>query len=181
LATGKKPAKARARAAGSKRVGAARQPAASRSAPAQAAADVELVPVLQPAPDALALPEPTEGPVEPQVPAMPAHLVESTVSASPDPAPDAVIHLGAHLTIREAVALRAELLERVDLVDAVGLDASGVQKVDTAGLQVLLAFTRQRRRADVATVWTGCSDSVRRGAASLDLVQALGLPAGGAS
>jgi phospholipid transport system transporter-binding protein len=167
LAIGKKPAKTRARAAGSMHVGAARQ-----------AVPVAVAPVRQPDPDVVVLPEPL---VEARAPADPAHPTETTASASPEPAPDAVIHLGAHLTIREAVALRAELLERVDLVDAVGLDASGVQKVDTAGLQVLLAFTSQRRRADVPTVWTGCSDSVRRGAANLDLVQALGLPSGGAS
>jgi anti-anti-sigma regulatory factor len=120
--------------------------------------------------------------VEPEAPetqALPGPPIEVAPS-SPDPAPDAIIHLGAHLTIREAVALRAELLERVNLVDVVGLDASGVQKVDTAGLQVLLAFTRQRRVADAATVWTGCSDSLRKGAACLDLGQALGLPAGAA-
>lgn len=178
MAIGKKPAKARARAAGRKRVGAARQPAATQAAPAQVAEPVVVAPVpLAPVP----LPESIESPIESQLPDEPAAPVEATASASPDPAPDAVIHLGAHLTIREAVALRAELLERVDLVDAVGLDASGVQKVDTAGLQVLLAFARQRRGANVATAWTGCSDSMRRGAAGLDLVVALGLPVGGAS
>ena len=107
--------------------------------------------------------------------------VSPVVSASQDPAPDAIIHLGAHLTIREAVPLRAELLERVDAVDPVGLDASGVQKVDTAGLQVLLAFTDQRRRAGNHVAWTGCSESLRKAAALLAMEAALGLPAAGAT
>jgi anti-anti-sigma regulatory factor len=171
LAIGKKPAKPRARAPARKPV------AASRHVLAMAPARVEAV-VPSPAEPEVAAAVPL---VEALLPQSPANPVDATASASPDPAPDAVIHLGAHLTLREAVALRAELSDRVDLVDAVGLDASGVQKVDTAGLQVLLAFTRQRRAAQAATVWTGCSDSVRKAAASLDLARALDLPAGAAS
>ena len=102
-------------------------------------------------------------------------------SPSQDPAPDAIIHLGAQLTLREAVPLRAELLERVDVVDPVGLDASGVQKVDTAGLQVLLAFTDQRRKAGNHVAWTGCSEPLRKAACQLAIEAALGLPAGGAA
>jgi anti-anti-sigma regulatory factor len=163
LAIGKKPAKQRARAPARKPVAASRHVAAVASPRAE---------------PEIAAPIPL---VEAELPGSPANLVDATASASPDPAPDAVIHLGAHLTLREAVALRAELSDRVDLVDAVGLDASGVQKVDTAGLQVLLAFTRQRRAAQAPTVWTGCSDNVRRAATSLDLARALDLPAGAAS
>ncbi len=102
-------------------------------------------------------------------------------SSGQDPAPDAIIHLGAQLTIREAVPLRAELLERVDSVDPVGLDASGVLKVDTAGLQVLLAFAEQRRRAGSHVAWTGCSESLARAATQLGLRQALGLGDAGAA
>jgi len=114
-------------------------------------------------------------------PAAAAASLSPVASPSQDPAPDAIIHLGAQLTLREAVPLRAELLERVDVVDPVGLDASGVQKVDTAGLQVLLAFTDQRRKAGNHVAWTGCSEPLRKAACQLAIEAALGLPAGGAA
>jgi anti-anti-sigma regulatory factor len=105
--------------------------------------------------------------------------VEPAVSMppAPDPVPsaDAVIRLGAQCTIREAVPLRAELLARVDAVEPVWLDAAGVQKVDTAGLQVLLAFRQQRQVAGGATEWTGCSEAFRKAAATIALTRALGL------
>lgn len=160
MAIGKKLAKPRTRSSGGKavaRVAAQRQRVAPAASPPPAAA-VGLEP-----------------------PAAGAGTVSPVASSSQDPAPDAIIHLGAHLTIREAVPLRAELLERVDAVDAVGLDASDVLKVDTAGLQVLLAFTDQRRRAGSQVAWTGCSESLRRAAAQLGVGPALGLPAAGAA
>jgi anti-anti-sigma regulatory factor len=168
LANGRKLAKPRTRSSGGKPAGKAHPAKAARAGASKAAA------VAATADEPLSV-------AAAMAPAAPATLVGEVASASPDPAPDAIIHLGAQLTIREAVPLRAELLERVDAVDLVALDASGVQKVDTAGLQVLLAFTRQRRAAAVETIWTGCSEVLRKAAAALDLAQALGLPAGAAS
>ena len=170
MANGRKLAKPRTRSSGGKPAGKAHSVKAARAGPARAAAVATAATLSD-------KPLPVGAPI---VSAAPATLVGVSASASPDPAPDAIIHLGAHLTIREAVPLRAELLERVDAVDLVALDAAGVQKVDTAGLQVLLAFTRQRRAAAVETIWTGCSEVLRKAALALDLAQALGLPDGAA-
>jgi ABC-type transporter Mla MlaB component len=169
LATGKKLAKPRTRASGGKAV--ARSGAARKHAAApRVAGAVAAAPPAQPA---------TPSPEAMPLAASPA--LSPVASPSQDPAPDAIIHLGAQLTIREAVPLRAELLERVDAVDPVGLDASGVQKVDTAGLQVLLAFTDQRRKAGSHVAWTGCSEPLRKAACLLAIEAALGLPAAGAA
>jgi anti-anti-sigma regulatory factor len=166
LATGKKLAKPRNRVSASKVAG-------PRSTQRKgAAADVGVVPAAH---------------VLPQVPAgPPAHAREAVAAvtvvapAGPGPAADAIIRLGTHLTIREAVPLRAELLERVDAVDPVGLDASAVHKVDSAGLQVLLAFARQRRISGNQVSWTACSEPLRKAAVLLALDVPLGLPAAGA-
>jgi anti-anti-sigma regulatory factor len=108
--------------------------------------------------------------------AVPARGVATAAAAQP--MAEAILRLGAQLTIREAVPLRAELLERADGSASLALDASGVVKVDTAGLQLLLAFLARRRAGGAPTVWAGCSDALRRAADCLDLSRALGLPAG---
>ena len=169
MATGKKLAKSRTRSSAGQaasRNGAQRKRAA---APREAIAPVKAAAVAQPEPPAPVAAAPVG-----------AESSSPAASSSPDPAPDATIRLGAQLTIREAVPLRAEMLERVDGVDPVGLDASGVQKVDTAGLQVLLAFVDQRRKAGSQVAWTGCSEPLRKAAAQLAIESALGLPAAGA-
>jgi ABC-type transporter Mla MlaB component len=190
LAIGKKLAKPRTSASGGKTVG---RPGTSRK---QAASTRVAVPSRLAVPAAAVPHDPLQADAVPadvapealvpaavveDTPAAASALVSPVASPSQDPAPDAIIHLGAHLTLREAVPLRVELLERVDVVDPVGLDASGVQKVDTAGLQVLLAFTDQRRKAGNQVAWTGCSEPLRKAACQLAIEAALGLPAAGAA
>ena len=134
----------------------------------------------KPATHALPQVPPAAHPPGPGPVAAVAAVAVAVAPAGPAPAPDAIIRLGAQLTIREAVPLRAELLERVDAVDPVGLDASAVQKVDSAGLQVLLAFAQQRRRSGNQVSWTACSEPLRKAAVLLALDAPLALPAAGA-
>lgn len=169
MANGKKLAKSRPRVGGGRGAGrpAHAQPKRARGLPSPAAAAT-----------------PGEAPEAPSAIARaaapgPAATIDPIASPSLDPAPDAIIRLGAQLTIREAVPLRAELLERVDAVEPVGFDASAVQKVDTAGLQVLLAFVQQRRHSGGALKWMGCSEAMQRAASLLALEQPLGLPVAG--
>ncbi len=177
MANGKKLAKPRPRVGGGQAAGRASR---GRAKPARTpVARVAAPPASAPAEP---LPMPVEEPMPPVSEAAasePPAPVDPVASSSPDPAPDAIIRLGAQLTIREAVPLRVELLERVDAVEPVGFDASAVQKVDTAGLQVLLAFISQRRKSGGALKWMGCSEAVRKAAALLALEQPLGLPATG--
>ena len=79
-------------------------------------------------------------------------------------------------TIRTITALQSELAERLDDSGSVQIDATAVDRVDTAGLQLLAAFVRDLR-AEMRTVeWVGCSDALRKTAAALGLEAALCLP-----
>jgi phospholipid transport system transporter-binding protein len=78
-------------------------------------------------------------------------------------------------TIRTITSLQSELAERLDESGAVQIDATGVDRVDTAGLQLLAAFVRELRAEMRAVEWVGCSDALRKAAAALGLETALGL------
>ncbi len=85
--------------------------------------------------------------------------------------------LPADCAIASASALRASLLKRVSDVGTVQIDASGVQRIDTASLQVLAAFARDRRAAGLPVEWLGVPASLADGAQLLDLTDALGFGA----
>jgi phospholipid transport system transporter-binding protein len=82
-------------------------------------------------------------------------------------------------TLREAVALKAQLLERLDQSGNVQIDGGGVEKIDTAGIQLLLAFSRQLGESHRTLAWKAVGPELHRAATQLGLAQALGLPAVG--
>ena len=55
------------------------------------------------------------------------------------------------------------------------IDASAVQRIDTAALQLLAAFVRDLRADGRVVEWTECSTALRRAADSLGLADALDL------
>ncbi len=55
------------------------------------------------------------------------------------------VALPAECVIASAAELRAALLKRLAEAGNVQIDASAVQRIDTASLQVLAAFSRDRR------------------------------------
>jgi len=84
--------------------------------------------------------------------------------------------LDAIVTIGEAGRLREKLLAR--LGDAVvEVDAGAVEHIDTAGMQLLLAFARSLQRRGGRLVWSGRSRTMVEVAALLGLNGALGLDA----
>jgi anti-anti-sigma regulatory factor len=78
-------------------------------------------------------------------------------------------------TIRDVTAFQAELAERLDEGGPVQIDGSGVERVDTATLQLLAAFVRDLRAEARAVEWIECSPALRRAAGSLGLESALSL------
>jgi phospholipid transport system transporter-binding protein len=72
-------------------------------------------------------------------------------------------------TIRTINSLQTELAERLDESGVVQIDATAVDRVDTAGLQLLAAFIRDLRAEARQVEWVGCSDSMRKGAQALGL------------
>jgi len=56
------------------------------------------------------------------------------------------------------------------------LDGSAVQRIDTAGLRLLLAFMNERRAAGSAIVWRGTSRVLSSAAQEVGLTAAMHLP-----
>lgn len=87
-----------------------------------------------------------------------------------------VIALPADFRLGSVADVKAEL---IDAFDAPGtqLDGAGVERVDTAALQLLVAFRREATARGQAPAWLGVSDVMREAAGVLGLAQALELPA----
>ena len=65
----------------------------------------------------------------------------------------------ADCTIAQAGDLKADLARVLDLSAAVTLDLSAVRRIDTAALQVLTSFIRERRAAGRGVECRGASDA----------------------
>jgi anti-anti-sigma regulatory factor len=78
-------------------------------------------------------------------------------------------------TVREAEAFKVALTAAEDSSGDFIVDASSVERIDTAGLQLLLGFAARLKLMDRRLVWQGVSPAVRQGAAQLGLGSALGL------
>lgn len=80
---------------------------------------------------------------------------------------NAVIKLDANLGIEQAAALHETLKQRVDDADLVQFDASELQRIHTAALQLFCLFCRDRRRAGHSVEFLRPSESLRNAAALL--------------
>ena len=87
------------------------------------------------------------------------------------------IVLDAVITIAEAAALKDQLLPHINRKGEIYMDGSHVQSVDTAGLQVLLAFVRTLRGHDAVVHWSGVSQSLLETAELLGVASHIGLRA----
>lgn len=91
------------------------------------------------------------------------------------------VTLPAECVIAAATGLRDVLLGRVGDAGNVQIDASAVQRVDTASLQVMAAFVRDRRNDGLTFEWLGVPACLTEAATLLDLTNALGLGNPGSS
>jgi anti-anti-sigma regulatory factor len=85
------------------------------------------------------------------------------------------LKLGAACTLREASELKSLLLATVSPTSQVIIDGGAVQRVDTAGLQLLTAFALRETAAGRSIQWCASSDELRQSAARLGLLQVLAL------
>lgn len=107
---------------------------------------------------------------------LPETAVAALLGESPAIEPDVTtVVLPAVCTIRDAAELKLLLLASVTSRKLVRLDASAVERVDTAALQLLLAYLRDRRLRDALTEWAGCSRPLEDAARQLGLADLLGL------
>lgn len=89
---------------------------------------------------------------------------------------DGSLTLTAECTVAEAEALKSELARRLDDSAPVTVDVSALQRIDTAGLQLLAAFVRDRRTAGRAVTWRGRASALEAAAGLLGLRDMLELP-----
>jgi len=99
----------------------------------------------------------------------------ATIGPTAAPSPDSVLRLPAQCSIRDAAQLLAQLMLRIEHSAPVYIDAAQVERVDTAALQLLVAFLNDRKAQQRAVVWLDCSDALMRAARSLGLMGALAL------
>ncbi|MGH8119801.1 MAG: STAS domain-containing protein [Gammaproteobacteria bacterium] len=87
------------------------------------------------------------------------------------------IVLEAVITIAEAAALKDQLAAHINRKGEVVLDGTRVASVDTAGLQVLLAFVRALQGQGAVVRWNGVSPALVNTAQLLGLEEQIGLRA----
>lgn len=78
-------------------------------------------------------------------------------------------------TLADATALKEALCARLAHNETVTLDATAVERIDTATLQLLAAFVRDRRLAGRAVMWRGVSEAIVGAAQLLGMVSMLSL------
>jgi anti-anti-sigma regulatory factor len=85
--------------------------------------------------------------------------------------------LGPSLTIQEVSGLKQQLDGILLAGGAVHLDGAEVHSADTAGIQLLVAFSREAKMRNVEITWRGASEVLLQSAAGLGLSALLGLAA----
>jgi phospholipid transport system transporter-binding protein len=98
---------------------------------------------------------------------------DSVPAVSP---PSGHVDLGVSCTLHEAAALRSACLAALDSKDPPALDGSRVERVDTAGLQVLVGFTIDCIERSLHFTWAGRSEALVRGIRLLGLEALLESP-----
>lgn len=86
------------------------------------------------------------------------------------------ISFNSHFNIKEVAETRKQLQSALDNCTSVQLDFTDVEVVDTAALQLLLAFTNDARKREVSIVWNQPAEALYRSAELLGLANELGLP-----
>jgi anti-anti-sigma regulatory factor len=85
--------------------------------------------------------------------------------------------LAAECLVVGASALKESLAGRLDEPRPITLDITALQRIDTAGLQVLTAFIRERASHDRTVEWRGSAPALTSAAHLLGLTSLLRLPA----
>jgi hypothetical protein len=81
-------------------------------------------------------------------------------------------------TVGTIETLQAELSSRLLISGPVTIDRAAVQRPNTAMLQLIAAFVRDVKAQSRSVEWSGSGSAFDRGAHSLGLTAALGLPGG---
>ena len=85
--------------------------------------------------------------------------------------------IAAECTVADASSLKSGLARLLEESDSVTLDIGAVQRIDTAGLQVIAAFIRERESHGRQVQWRGHAPALEAAAKLLGLGALLKLPA----
>jgi ABC-type transporter Mla MlaB component len=88
-----------------------------------------------------------------------------------------LITLGSTLDVRYAADLKKKMSTLLRRKPPFELDGAQVDRVDTAGLQVLFAFILEARSRGIDITWRMASDSLKTAARLIDLQDQLGIAA----
>jgi anti-anti-sigma regulatory factor len=86
------------------------------------------------------------------------------------------VTLASNCTVKDAGALKQSLLAVKDAQQPVVIDAGAVERVDTATLQLLCAFVRERMGHDREVTWRAPSGALREASRLLGVNELLCLP-----
>jgi phospholipid transport system transporter-binding protein len=98
-------------------------------------------------------------------------------SKLPDSVPEPLIDLGKSCGIRQGAALKQQLLEVLEAPGAVVIDPRAIERIDTAALQLLYAFERDRLAAGRSVTWRAPSPAFTQAMTTLGLKLGAAAPA----
>jgi ABC-type transporter Mla MlaB component len=98
------------------------------------------------------------------------------VASRKEPA-SSTLALAAECTVSDALSLKERLAGLLEEPEAVTLDISALQRIDTAGMQVITAFVRERTGHGRPVEWLGTAPVLAAAARLLGLTSLLKLPA----
>jgi ABC-type transporter Mla MlaB component len=102
--------------------------------------------------------------------------IPKAARASTSRAPSGVFALAADCTIAHIAPLRAGLAKLLKRPSAVTLDVNAVQRIDTASMQLVAAFVRERESHGRQVEWRGAAPVFGSAARLLGLAPTLHLP-----
>jgi ABC-type transporter Mla MlaB component len=104
-------------------------------------------------------------------PAPAPEVVEMCVPATP------TIGLSSNSTVKDATGLKAALLKVLDEPASVTIDARSVERIDTAIMQLLCAFVRDRAERNLPVTWSATPQPLLDAVRLLGVGSMLALPA----
>lgn len=113
--------------------------------------------------------------------AAPAEPAAAPPAAASDPVPapvvtEPVLSLSSNSTVKDAAALKGTLEQILEAPGSVTIDAQSVERIDTAIIQVLCAFVRDRAERSLAIEWRGTPQPLLDAARLLGVGALLALP-----
>jgi ABC-type transporter Mla MlaB component len=96
--------------------------------------------------------------------------------SEPTTAGSAAFAIAAECTVADAGALKSGLAKLLEEDSTVTLDIGAVQRIDTAGLQVIATFVRERESQGRQVQWRGDAPALAAAAKLLGLSTILKLP-----